>query len=342
MSDVPLYKINNVTYGYNSKFQLIIPEFTIQKGASVGLVGPNGGGKSTFLKLLSFLESPLEGTIYFNGIRVDKNNIDITKSVTILLQEPYLLKRSVFENVAYGLRVRGEKHNIPDRVYEALNLLGLDPEEFAQRKWHALSGGEAQRVSLASRLILKPEVLILDEPTASVDRQSALLIKKAVTTMRERFHTTLIVASHDLVWLNSVTEEIHNVHEGNITGYAAENLIEGPWVPDYDGLWKKILSDGQEIVVASPPNDPYAAALLNPSDIMIALERPTGISAQNILRGVITTLSQENHSDKVLVVVDIDNTLLTCRLTRRAAEMLHLLPGTKVLILFKASSLHWQ
>lgn len=342
MNEVPLYRLHNLTYRYDHRFFLHIPDYSIKKKAAIGLVGPNGGGKSTLLKLLAFLESPHEGSIYYNGTKAHNNNSELQKNVTILLQEPYLLKRSVFENVAYGLKVRHEKNNIKDRVHHALGLVGLPPEAFAKRRWHELSGGEAQRVALAARLIIRPEVLILDEPTASVDQQSAVLIKEAITMLREKLDTTLIIASHDLVWLNSVADKIEKVYDGRIIGYATENLIEGPWNRCEDGLWKKTLSDGQKISAATPPDNTNASALLNPSDIMISMKKPEEISAQNILAGMVSHMSTENDSDKMIVAVDVANIHLSCRVTHHAAESLKILPGENVIILFKASSIHWQ
>jgi tungstate transport system ATP-binding protein len=342
MNEIPLYRLQNLTYRYDHRFLLHVPDYSINKGAAIGLVGPNGGGKSTLLKLLAFLEPPHEGTIYYNGTESDDNNAELQKKVTILLQEPYLLKRSVFENVAYGLKVRKEKDHIKDRVYHALGLVGLPPKDFAKRRWHELSGGEAQRVALAARLILRPEVLILDEPTASVDQKSAILIKEAITMLREKLDTTLIIASHDLVWLNSVADKIDKVYDGRITGFVTENIIEGPWNRDDDGLWKTTLSDGQKISAVTPPDDTNASALLNPSDIMISMKKPEEISAQNILTGTVSHMSTENDSDKMIVAVDVANTHLSCRITHHAAELLNLLPGKNVVILFKASSIHWQ
>lgn len=342
MNEVPLYRLQNLIYRYDHRFRLHIPDYSITKGAAIGFVGPNGGGKSTLLKLLAFIEPPHEGTIYYNGTKADNNNTELQKNVTILLQEPYLLKRSVFENVAYGLKVRNKKNNIKDRVHYALGLVGLPPEDFARRRWHELSGGEAQRVALAARLILRPEVLILDEPTASVDQKSAVLIKEAITMLRKKLDTTLIIASHDLVWLNSVADKIEKVYDGQIVGYATENLIEGPWNRDDDGLWKKTLSDGQKIAAATPPEDTHASALLNPSDIMISMKIPEEISAQNILTGTVSYMSMENDSDKMIFTVDVADTHLVCRITHHAAESLKLLPGKNVVILFKASSIHWQ
>lgn len=346
MNETPLYRINNLKYRYeNGRFLLQIPEFSIARGASVGIVGPNGGGKTTLLKILALLEDPDEGTVYLDGMKVDNTSDELKRSVTMLLQEPYLLKRTVYENVAYGLKVRNKKKGLTEKVHRTLDLVGLPPEEFAQRRWHQLSGGEAQRVALASRLILNPRILILDEPTASVDQRSAVLIKEAINTMRKEFNTTLIVASHDLVWLNTVADQVYRVYEGRITGYASDNVIEGPWNPESDGLWEKSLPDGQAMFAATPPDGPAAKALLNPSDIMVSVTHPDGkdsLSAGNIIKGTVSLLSHENHSGKVLITIEMGGLSLTSRITRNAAESLHLLPEADIFVIFKASSLRWE
>ncbi|MBN1277371.1 MAG: ATP-binding cassette domain-containing protein [Deltaproteobacteria bacterium] len=343
MNEIPFYRITGLTYRYGGgRFLLQIPELDIYKGTSVGIVGPNGGGKTTFLKILALLEEPDEGTIFLNGKKVDQNDYGLKRSITMLLQEPYLLKRTVFENISYGLKVRKEKQGIAEKVHSAMGLVGLSPEEFSHRRWHQLSGGEAQRVALASRLILNPSVLILDEPTASVDQESAVLIKEAINAMREKYNTTLIVASHDIVWLNTVADKIYRVYGGRIAGYASDNIISGPWASDSDGLWKSVLPDGQVIHAATPPDDSGEKGLLDPSDIMISIQRPEGISAQNIIRGRLMLLSQENHSDKLLARIDIGGFSMTSRITRKAAESIHLFPGEDVFAVFKASSIRWQ
>ena len=109
MEEQPLYRISGLRFHYGDTFELFIPGMEVGEGESIGLVGPNGGGKSTLLKLLAFLETPREGTIFFLGKNIHGTDASTARNVTILLQEPYLLKTSIFENVAYGLRVRGER-----------------------------------------------------------------------------------------------------------------------------------------------------------------------------------------------------------------------------------------
>jgi len=196
-----VYELENIRCSYKDRLALDIPHLAIERGSSVGLVGRNGSGKSTLLRVLAFLQ-PFEGVLKFNGdINPNRNE---KRKVTLLIQEPFLLRRSVFENVAYGLRLRNVSYSeIETRTQEALVSVGLEPKCFAHRKWFELSGGESQRVALASRLVLEPEVLLLDEPTANVDEDSSILINNALIKVRER-GTTIIIASHDITWLNEL------------------------------------------------------------------------------------------------------------------------------------------
>lgn len=140
--------------------------------------------------------------------------LDVVK-VSLLAQSPYLLKRSVLGNVVYGLKIRG----IADRKNkgrEALRMVGLDPAEFAGRTWHELSGGEARRVALAGRLALEPRVLLLDEPTAYLDEESAEKIRSAVMLAREQRQTAIVLVSHDYAWLSTSCERILQIHRSRL------------------------------------------------------------------------------------------------------------------------------
>ncbi|MCL2767377.1 MAG: energy-coupling factor ABC transporter ATP-binding protein [Synergistaceae bacterium] len=196
-----IYELENLRCSYKDRLALDIPYLAIERGSTVGFVGRNGSGKSTLLKALGFLQ-PYEGTLkFFGNINPSRNE---KRKVTLLLQEHFLLRRSVFENVAYGLRLRHIPNGeIKSRVEEALTSVGLEPELFARRQWYALSGGESQRVALAARLALKPEVLLLDEPTANIDEDSSILVNNVLTKIKEK-GTTIIIASHDITWLNEL------------------------------------------------------------------------------------------------------------------------------------------
>jgi tungstate transport system ATP-binding protein len=196
---------------------------SVEKAAILGLAGPNGSDKSTLLKLLAFVDRPSKGQVRFKGKPEVPFSEGVRFQVTLLTQEPYLLKRSVFDNVAYGLRIRNRRKNPRPQVADALSMVGLDPDTFMHRAWNELSGGEAQRVALAARLALRPEVLLLDEPTASVDGASAQMIREAALNARKEWGTTLVIDSHDREWLHEVCDDVMHLFRGRPLGSSAVN-----------------------------------------------------------------------------------------------------------------------
>ncbi len=328
-----LYHLENIDHGYN-QFRLKIPDFTIESGVSLGLSGPNGSGKSTLLRLLAFLETPESGRMNF--IPQKGGN----RSVTLLQQDPYLLKRSVFDNVCYGLKIRGDIKDLKKRVYESLETVNLDPDKFAPRWWHELSGGEAQRVALASRIILNPKVLLLDEPVANVDTESAAAISGAIKKMRTDFSTTLIISSHDLSWLTGATDIIWKLHDGRLTGTGNVNIIGGPWQKERDNIWSAPFS-GNARIFASPPPDEDSIGILDPHDIMISEHHVDDISALNSLKATIRLMVAEEQTGRIRIEADVSGRMMNIYITEESARKMNILPGRKVFIIFKATAIEW-
>jgi len=213
----PLYLLEKIRQVYGGRTVLEIESLDIEFRSITGIIGPNGSGKSTLMRILAFVEDPAEGRVVFQGEPVTRLDLETRRRVTMLSQEPYLLKRSVRANVSYGLKIRGTS-DVRSRVDRALEQVGLDPARFAHRAWRELSGGEAQRVALAARLVLQPKVLLLDEPTASVDRKSSELIQRAAMDARNQWDTTLIVISHQLNWLRRVSDRVLSMDYGRLAG----------------------------------------------------------------------------------------------------------------------------
>lgn len=335
----PIYELKGVRQRYGDLIALSVEHLAIVAGTIIGLVGPNGSGKSTLLRLLAFIEKPLEGELVFktSGAKVADRSARLR--VTLLDQDPYLLKRSVAENVAYGLKVRGDERDRQLRVNQALSWVGLPAEEFAHRKWYELSGGEAQRVALAARLILKPKVLLLDEPTSSVDAASALLIKEASLRAREEWGTTLIIASHDWSWLHEVCDEMLHVFKGRVTGSGVGNILFGPWINRSDGLAEKVLTGGTRIIVSSPPRDD-AVAVLSSSVLSLHLQ-PLETSRGNALPGRISALALQKRSGKVIVTVSVDSVYFNVDLTQAEIREQRIHPGLQVWVDFTPASVKW-
>ena len=186
----PVYEGRNLVQIYGGRTALSIGAFAVLPGEVVCLAGPNGCGKSTLLRILALLEQPASGTLAVHGLAGRSD-------VTLLLQEPYLLKMSVYANVVLGLRLRRRMEGAGDAYEQAMKDAGFkNPADFAQRSPAELSGGERQRIALASRLMLKPKVLLLDEPTASVDARSARAVAQAVLKARSQ-GATVVCATHD-------------------------------------------------------------------------------------------------------------------------------------------------
>ncbi len=195
MSDA-LYGLQGVTQQYNGRLVLSLDKMQIQSGEILALVGPSGAGKSTLLRLLNFLESPVSGAITFDGTAVNGNlPLATRRRVTTVFQKPALLRRSVAANIGYGLGLRGEKIS-PELLDYWLTRLGL--QELRNQKASKLSAGEAQRAALARALVIRPDVLLLDEPTANLDPYNVDLIENIVREENHKNNTTVVLVTHNV------------------------------------------------------------------------------------------------------------------------------------------------
>jgi len=333
-----IYKLKSLTHSYNNKPALDINQLEIKDSSIVGLAGPNGSGKSTLLRLMGLIERPTSGQIFFNGRLAEPFSDEARFQITLLPQEPLLMKRSVFGNVSYGLKLRGDRDTLGDRVNEALSLVGLASEDFSRRPWYALSGGEIQRVALAARLVLKPKVLLLDEPTANVDAASAQMIKEAALRARQDWGTTVVVASHDRQWLHEVCDNILHLFKGKIFGSGRETIVFGPWKESDSGTWIKRLPDNQEIRVPEPPQNDAVA-------IIDAFSFEGDHSRKDMdaisLRGTVSQLSLDKNSDQVFATIIVGSHPFSIGLTHQQIQAESIYPGKTILIHYNLNHVKW-
>ncbi|GHV29356.1 hypothetical protein FACS1894167_08540 [Synergistales bacterium] len=337
-----IYSLKNIKHAYGGRTTLDVGELGIPEGGVIGLIGPNGGGKSTLLKVLAFLRPYISGELLFDGSPSRGRERELRGDVTLLLQEPYLLRRSVYDNIAYALKLRDvPKSETTRRVNDALARVGLDVS-FAARPWFRLSGGEAQRVSLAVRLAMRPRVLLLDEPTANVDEASAALIKDAIRAERSSGGTTIIVATHDLPWLYETATQIIGMYGGRITGDGAANMIHGGWTAD--GASACLTTRAGKITAALPDGRAAAkldCASLSPSDITLKKDNaePDGLNKANVLRGVVTQISLERSTGELLCVADCNGLFLRARVNIKDAPNENIYPGQEIRAIFPHDAL---
>jgi tungstate transport system ATP-binding protein len=334
-----LYEISGLRQVYRTQPVLHIDRLEISQGTIVGVIGPNGGGKSTLLKLVGFVEKPSAGKILFKGKPAEPFAPQVRLQVTLMPQEPFLLKRTVFNNVAYGLSVRKDTGTIKERVHEALAWVGLNGRDFADRPWYALSGGEAQRVALASRLILKPDVLLLDEPTANVDAMSSQLIKDAALKARQEWGTTLIIASHDWQWLHEVADSTLHLFKGRLSGTGRETILFGPWEALGNGRWCKRLLDGQRLPVPQPPGENSAALIANA--VLRAGAGEATTIALPAVSGIVTRLALDNSSGDVLVSISAGGVPFMVALEQQQLRQLGIYPGRTVSVCYNPADVTW-
>lgn len=227
-----LFQLESVTRCYGARCAVSGVTFDLRRGETLALVGPSGAGKSTLLRLLNFLEAPSSGVLHFEGRPIDplaSSDLPTRRRVTTVFQRPALLRQSARENVAYGLRLRG-LDNALARADAALERVGLLAR--AGDAAHTLSGGEAQRVALARALVIEPDVLLLDEPTANLDPANVRLIEAATLAERRARGLTCVWVTHNLAQARRVADRVGLMLDGELVELAAaDHFFDAPTDP---------------------------------------------------------------------------------------------------------------
>ncbi len=230
--DNTCYRIENATKVYNSRRVLDVERLDIRCGEVFALVGPSGSGKSTLLRLLNFLEPPTEGTIAFSGEIFSATRdvaLETRRRVTTVAQRPILLDRSVLANVTFGLQLRGQR-DPAGQVQAALERVGLG--KLGRQPARTLSGGEAQRVALARAMVIRPQVLLLDEPTANLDPYNVGMIEDTVRALNQERGTTIVLVTHNVFQAKRLASRVALMLEGRIIEMAdVTSFFEKPTDP---------------------------------------------------------------------------------------------------------------
>lgn len=336
-----IYELKNIEQYYDGRKVLSINNLLLEESQITGFFGPNGSGKSTLFSLLSFVNKQTKGDILFYGIDNKYLEQDLKQSVVMVPQTPYLLKRSVYDNISYGLKIRKDDKNLDEKVYEALSLVGLD-KSFAKRKWSQLSGGEAQRVALAARLILKPKVLILDEPTTGVDTNSAQLIKEAIVSAKQKWNTTILISSHDHNWLNHICDRKVALFQGHLIDSGSVNLLFAPWKKDSKGDLVKEFCDGQKLIIENSSSKKRdSVVMIDSSDIQICRVDCEHMINEKTLKAVITSVSKQQSINELLVEFTIGEVTFNCKVDKEAMQKQRFLPSDEVYVNIDTSNIHW-
>ncbi|MBI5353900.1 MAG: ABC transporter ATP-binding protein [Chloroflexi bacterium] len=190
--------IHDLLIQRNGRDVLKIKSLEIQRGETLAIVGPNGAGKSTLLLALAHLIKPKHGEILFNGKPISQmDDLEYRRKISFVFQDPLLMDMTVYHNIALGLKFRGtDKDETHTRVGRWSQAMGV--ESLLARRAGQLSGGEAQRVSLARAFVLDPELLLMDEPFSAVDPPTRAQLLKDLSTLLSQDHRTTIFVTHNL------------------------------------------------------------------------------------------------------------------------------------------------
>ena len=220
-------QVKNLTHIYekgmpNESIALENISFEVEDGSFLGVIGHTGSGKSTLLQHLNGLLKPTEGTIVIGGVDItspDVSMVDIRKRIGLVFQYPeyQLFEETVAKDVAFGPKNLGlSQEEIDIRVKEAIELVGLDYEAIKDRSPFELSGGQKRRVAIAGVVAMKPEVLILDEPTAGLDPKAHKDVLKMVETVREKTGSIIILVSHNMADIARMSDKVLVIDSGHM------------------------------------------------------------------------------------------------------------------------------
>ena len=331
-----------------------------EEGETVALLGPNGAGKSTVVDCLAGLLDPDDGKISFDqevwvDVQGGRSTPAEDRSVGVAFQHGLLFPHlSATDNAAFPLRARGiDVVRARERAGELLGRLGFPPGRKDARP-RELSGGEAQRVNLARALIHEPRLLLLDEPTASLDIRARSELRPLIRSILSGFPGVRVLITHDPVEAMTLADRIVVMEDGEIkqlgtpeelrnaprTPYVADlvgvNLFAGRLEPLPDGAGRVVTSDG-EIVVPWPGGLPITPAddvlgVLRPADVSLHTVEPEG-SARNVLRGTIAEIAEEGERARVRLRTSPP---IVAEVTRGSVERLGLREGGSIWASFKA------
>ncbi len=209
-----LLKFQDVSFIGDGKAILDKVDFAVEQGDYISIVGPSGGGKSTFLKLCCHLISPASGTILYKGKSIlDLDPMEVRKNIAYCFQTPHLFGKTVIDNVAFPYVIR---KIVPDlkKIEELLAAFNLDIS-YLEKSIVNLSGGEKQRIALVRTLLFQPEILLLDEVTSALDERNALTVEKVVRSFYET-GTAVLWITHNVEQSRRNANKILTLEAGKI------------------------------------------------------------------------------------------------------------------------------
>jgi tungstate transport system ATP-binding protein len=354
----PILEARNLEVKRGGVITLNVPSLSIQQGETLSLIGSNGAGKTTLLQTLCCLLKPFRGEISFRGERINLSHSAFAyrRKLAMVFQEPLLFDTTVFENVASGLKIRGMKgQDIRRIVIEQLDRFGIG--HLSRRSARKISGGEAQRTSLARAFALQPEILFLDEPFASLDPPTRESLIEDLEGILRQTKTTTIFATHDRQDALRLSDRIAVINKGKILQIGSpEEVMYHPvdeFVASFVGVetiltGKVIRRDGGTFVVPISGKEIEAVGEAELGEAVTLCIRPENVtlsnpsyqemtSARNVFLGKIVKITTLGLYQKIQLHCGFP---LVAYITNPSLEKLSLKEGEEIRASFKATAIH--
>jgi len=357
---IPVLEGRDLRVVYGRQEVLNVPQVDVREGEVLAIIGSNGAGKSTLLRVLGLLEATTAGTVLYRGEPVSpsgRQGLTIRRRFASVFQEPLLCDTTVRANAALGLRLRGR----PTTEVDAGVRLWLDRlriAHLADRRAHTLSGGEAQRTSLARAFAVGPEVLLLDEPFAALDPPTRAEFLSLLQDLLRQAGCTTIFVTHDREEALQLADRIVVIIDGRVrqVGRPAEvfgrpateevarfvgveTILDGQVADDRDGLLSVAVNGTTIEALGKARVGEHVLVCLRPEDLVIRLRGDRGAqeSARNRLDGVVQDATRLEAQYRVQIACGPQMVALV---TKQSFEEMGLTPGTRVVVTFKASAVH--
>lgn len=355
-----MVSLDNVYKSFSGKEVLRGIALDIKKGELLTLLGPSGAGKSTLMRIINLFENPSKGRLYFEGKEISGHKggglLKVRRKMTMVTQKPAMLSGNVFHNVAYGLKVRGyPKARISDSVEEALETVGL--EGYSERDVSTLSGGEAQRVAFARAIVVEPELLLLDEPTTSLDPESEANVHRIIERIKGEQGMAMVLTTHKQREALALGDRIAVLHRGKLQQVGTpREVIYSPrtkFVARFTGMentyqaWvEKAGQENSTVRVGDARvRMPWGGLSLGeqicigirPEDVMLLrTDIPINPRHENVYEGRVEGISPQG-SAMLRLKLSWGNLTVKADIPRHAAEKMGLRENKKVLFSFKST-----
>jgi tungstate transport system ATP-binding protein len=296
-----LYEFRNLKKTYERRTVLDLETLYLERGRILVLRGPNGAGKTTLLEIMAFLSGPTSGEVWFCGQRVNfagNNLMGLRRKVVLVQQQAILFTTTVSRNIEFPMQIRKTPRAARRRtIEELLDLVGM--EAFRDARAHKLSGGETQRVAIAQALACCPEVILLDEPTASVDVENQIAIERIIREINRTKGISVVFTTHDMIQASRVADETVFLFEGKVAGSIYENIFSATMETDDRGSKYCVLQNGLRVRLQSKKSGRVRISI-DPSRVSMGSSKTTH---DNAFQGRLVQLSDEQSRVRALVDV---------------------------------------